>query len=286
VRWMVVPDDATRRAGLQARQIDWIITDVADVAELRAARGIKVATTQGLSWNVLLIQTRDPLLSDPRIRKALAHAIDLKTLVENRTDGLGKPNPSAIPTSSGSHTAVHDQGYKYDPELARKLLKEAGYDGRPIKLQTSQKLVYLYDTAIILQAMLKQVGFNVELDMLEWATQLDRYSKGNFQLQSFRFTARFEPSLNYKTFVGSKDVDADNQWEDKRAIELLLASATEFDPAKRQAMFDEMHQRMIEQAPIISLYNTPLVEASTDRIAGVELTSSGKTRAWGVWVAK
>ena len=47
-----------------------------------------------------------------------------------------------------------------------------------------------------------------------------------------------------------------------------------------------MHQRMIEQVPIISLYNTPLVEASTDRIAGVELTSSGKTRAWGVWVTK
>ena len=286
VRWMVVPDDATRRAGLQARQIDWIITDVADIAELRAAKGIKVATAQGLSWNVLLIQTRDPLLADPRIRKALAHAIDLKTLVENRTDGLGRPNPSAIPTTSGNHTAVHDQGYKYDPDLARKLLKEAGYDGRPIKLQTSQKLVHLYDTAIILQAMLKQVGFNVELDMLEWATQLDRYSKGNFQLQSFRFTARFEPSLNYKTFVGSKDADADSQWEDKRAIELLLASATELDPAKRQAMFDEMHRRMIEQAPIISLYNTPLVEASTDRIAGVELTNSGKTRAWGVWVTK
>ncbi|MGO4735810.1 ABC transporter substrate-binding protein [Bosea sp. 2KB_26] len=286
VRWMVVPDDATRRTALRAGQIDWIVTDVSDVVELRAAKGVRVSTAQGLSWNVLLVQTRDPLFADIRVRRALAHAIDLKTLVETRTDGLGKPNPSAIPDSSSAHTAVHGKGYAYDPDLARRLLKEAGYDGRPIKLQTSQKLAHLYDTAIILQSMLKQAGFNVDLEVLEWATQLDRYSKGNFQLQSFRFTARLEPSLNYKTIVGSKDVDPDNQWEDPQAIALLSSSTAELDPGRRQAIFDELHLRMIDQAPIVSLYNTPLVEASTDRVDGIGVTGFGKMRAWGVWITR
>lgn len=286
VRWMVIPDKATRKAALLAGQIDLASIDVSDMADLRSNATIRLQTTIGLSWNVLLIQTRDPLLSDVRVRRALAHAIDTTRLVEARTEGLGQPNASAVPRSSAAHTPAHDAGYKYDPDLARKLLKEAGYDGRVIKLQANQRLAYLYDTAILLQAMLKEVGFNVELEILEWATQLDRFNKGNFQLQSFRFSARLEPSLNYRTFTGSKDKDASNQWDDPEAVALLGSASAEVEPSRRQEIFDWLHRRMIEQVPIISLYNTLLVDASTTRITGFAPTSLGKARAWGVWVAK
>lgn len=286
LRWMVIPDASTRKTALRAGEVDWINADVADMAEMKNAPGVKVMNVQGLNWNVLLVQTKDPLFADLRMRQALAHAIDLDALVGMRTDGIGKPNPSAIPTTSPAYSQVHSKGYAFDPEMSRKLLKEAGYDGRPIKLQTNQKLSYMYDTGIILQAMLTEAGFNVELEVLEWATQLDRYLKGDFQLQSFRYSARLEPSLNYRTFVGSKQSSAFNQWDDPKAIKLLAEANVESDPARRQAIFDELHKAMIEQTPIVSLYNSPLVDMTNMRIGGAEMTSFDKIRGWGVWVEK
>ena len=86
-------------------------------------------------------------------------------------------NASVIPVPSSYYSAKQKERAKADPALAKKLLAEAGYRGQPIKILTNTRYGPMFDAAVLGQAMLQQVGVNAEIEVLEWATQLDRYLK-------------------------------------------------------------------------------------------------------------
>lgn len=283
IRFLIVPDQAARKNALFAGQID-LFSDFApaDIAEATAA-GFTVQHGNGMGWSTLLIQTQDPLLKDERVRRAIAHAIDLKQVASAATFDMGKPNPSAVATMSPYHSAVTDEWPAYDPEKAKALLAEAGYKGEEIKIQTNRKYDGMYNNAIAIQAMLAAAGVNAQLDVLDWATQLNNYVQGKFQLQSFGFSARLDPALSYETFIGDKKTDASVQWEDPEAFKLLTAVMAESDAAKRQPMFESLHRMMATQVPIIGLYNDVNVVAMSSKVKGYQNWPAGKDRLWNVW---
>ncbi|KAG0928055.1 hypothetical protein G6F31_017839 [Rhizopus arrhizus] len=110
----------------------------------------------------LLLQTKDPVLSSPKMRQALAHAIDYKQLAAAVTEGLAQPNNSIVPLVSPYHDAVQMKGWDYDPAAAQKLLKEAGYKGQELSILTTKRYPQSYNSAVIVQAMLQSVGINAQ----------------------------------------------------------------------------------------------------------------------------
>jgi peptide/nickel transport system substrate-binding protein len=88
---------------------------------------IEKSTTAGMS--AILIQTRDPLLKDVRIRRALALSHRNAELVRGVTNALARPNNSVIPVVSPYYGAAQAVGFKNDIAQAKKLLAEAGYNG-------------------------------------------------------------------------------------------------------------------------------------------------------------
>lgn len=283
VQFKVIPDASAAEAALQTGAIDIIPQlDPQKMAALKQ-RGIKIATTPGLGWATLLIQTRDPLFSDPRMRRALAHAIDTELIAETRSVGLTKANSSAVSASSKFYEKAFGEWPAYDPAKAAALLKEAGYKGQPVKIQTNKRYVGMYDNSVMIQAMLTAAGFKAELEVFDWATQLDNYNKGNFQLQSFGYSARFDPGLMYAAFVADKTARPNAQWEDPEAIRLLADSTFATDDAKRKEIFVKMHALMKEQVPIIGLYYDPIIEAAHPRVEGYVSWPANRTITWGVW---
>src|SRR5690606_34373847 len=111
-----------------------------------------------------------------------------------------------------------------------------------------------FPVAVIAQAMMQAVGLNVEIDVMEWATQLDRYQKGNYQMMSFSYSARFDPALSYEQISGPKDKQSRKVWEDAEALKLLARVMTVTETAERQKLFDALHRRFLETVPMIMLY--------------------------------
>lgn len=283
VRFVVIPDGAAAEAALATGEIDVVFEpSLLRLDELRA-NGATVQIADGLSWNTLLIQTRDPALSDPRIRRAIAHALDLNTIATARTNGLAQGNASAVPRSSAYWKDTFATWPAYDPEAARALLAEAGYDGSVIKLQTNTEYQSMFDDAVVMQAMMAAAGFNVELETLDWATQLDNYLAGTFQLQSFGYSARFDPGLMFGTFTGDKDARATRQWENPEAIALVAESDKALNDADRTRVFEKLHLMMAEEVPIIGLYHSPAVEAVGPKVRGWTTWAANKPMAWNVW---
>ncbi|MFY0099980.1 ABC transporter substrate-binding protein, partial [Acinetobacter baumannii] len=83
--------------------------------------------TMGLTG--FLIQTRDPLLRDPRMRQALALSIDVAQIVASVVGEDAPDNPSPIPRSSTFHSAAQSLRPRHDIAAAKRLLAEAGYRG-------------------------------------------------------------------------------------------------------------------------------------------------------------
>lgn len=286
LRFVVVPEVSVAKAALLAGDLDIVpILPLTLYAELQALPGITLHVQGLLNWMVLLMQTGDPLLADVRIRQALAHAIDIDRLAAYSTAGLGRANTSAIPDASPYYSPQQARRLRpFDLPRARELMQGAGYDGRVITLQTSKKQQELFDNAIIIHAMLRRAGFNVKLEVIDWATLLNNYYAGNFQLLAFSFTARTEPFLNFLTFTGSKKQLASYQWDDPLAIDLLRATETAFEPARRQSLFDRLNARLQHSVPIIGLYNKRNVTATAAGVRGYGTWVAGKPRLWGVSV--
>jgi peptide/nickel transport system substrate-binding protein len=283
VRLTVIPDAAASKAALQAGSIDMIPdVDDADAQELKARPGIRIVTAPTLGSVGLLIQTNDPVLKDVRIRRALALALDHQELVKAVAGEGVAYNPSPIPTASGFYGAAQKQGYQRDIAAAKKLLTEAGYKGETIKLLTNKRYNSMYETAVVVQAMALEAGIKIDFEVIDWATQLDRYSKGDYAMMTFAFSARYDATLSFDMFSGPKATQPRKVWDNAGTQKLIDASGATADPAQRQALFDALHVQMIADVPVIWLYNNDAVTVTGPRVSVFTPWITEQPRFWAV----
>ncbi|MDB5873500.1 MAG: extracellular solute-binding protein family 5 [Ramlibacter sp.] len=286
VKFLVVPDMSTSKAGLQSGAIDAGQITSSDVQELKTDKNLTVMGVIDAGKNTLLMQTNDPVLKDERIRQAIALSLDMKQIVEASSEGLGHVNNSAVPDNSAFYSTTQKKGYRYDPAKAKQLLKAAGYQGQPIVILANKRAhVPSFSVAVLSQAMMQAVGINAKIEVLEWATQLDRYNSGNYQMSSFSYSSRLDPALSYEQFSGPKAKQPRKVWDDPYAQKLIDASFVETDPKKRQFLFDQLHTVMLEKTPLIVLYNITDSWAVRKRVTGFSVWE-GKPLLWNTKVTK
>lgn len=283
VRWMVIKDDAARRTALMKGQVDLMPgLRPTELTEMGNPPDLEVRNAPTMAVNALLIQTRDPLLSNVKLRQALAASINTTSVATIASGGSGTMNASMVPTPSKYHAGPHKTPHKFDPALARKLLAESGYKGQPIKMITNRRYPDMYEQSVMIQGMAKEAGINLELEVLEWGTALERYQSGKYQLMSFGYSARVDPYLTYEGMLGDKDKSARKVWDNPKAIALLAKAGESGDGAARQKMFDEMHALMLEDVPLVVLFNPGDPNGVHKKLEGYAAWPLNRERLWGV----
>jgi peptide/nickel transport system substrate-binding protein len=280
VKFIVVPDAASVKTALLSGAIDASQILDSDVREFQQNDKYIVQTSVVASKHAITMQTLDPLLSNVKIRQAIVSALDGDQLAIATSDGVAVPNNSAIYSTSLYYSDVQKERYKHDPEKAKQLLKEADYKGEPITIIANKRVhVPSYPAALFAQAMLQQVGLNVQIEVMEWPAQLDRYNTGKFQMMSTSYSARLDPAMSYEQFQGPKATQPRKVWDKPKAQELIDQAMGESDQAKRQAIFDQLHKMQLEDAPIFIMYSGVESNASSKRISGFNYWQ-GKPLAW------
>lgn len=284
VRFVIIPDKTAAETALFAGQIDVVSTLQASRMDDIRKRGAIVQSAPGLSLSAILIQTNDPLLSNVKLRRAIAHALDLSEITSAKTGGLISFNPSGVPQSSAYFDPSFLTWPSYDPQAAQRLLAEAGYRGQVIKLQTNKRYIGMYENAVLVQAMLTAIGLKVELEVIDWAAQLDNFFAGRFQLQSWGYASRTDPLVIYGMIIGNKAEVASAQWDNAEATALYLRAVAATDFEERRGLLRQLQAMMAEQVPILGLYYYPAIEAISPRLVNYETWTLDKPRAWGVWL--
>jgi peptide/nickel transport system substrate-binding protein len=245
-----VPEAQTRIAQLQSGQADIIVnipanqvenvkkSDVATVAEVPSVRVVYVDVASA----------KGGILANQKFRQAMAHAIDMDALLKNVLLGNGyKVNSALTPQHFGYVESMEPT--KYDPELAKKLLAESGYNGEEIPFDTPNgRYAMDKEMAEAIAGQLSKIGIKVKLQVNEWGNHSKmanaREAKGLFLLGWGNNTWDADGTLESE--FGSKGtVSLTN---DPELDKLIYGARAIIDQNKRREMYKQALQRIQDQA--------------------------------------
>ena len=196
----VIADTQARRTALLNGDIDMTHDSSGEsIAVLRNEDGIEMTEFSEYpeeSYTLLNVSNPDSAISDVRIRRAMAHAVDLDVYIERRSGGVNEPANG--PWGPGQPGELEDTGYpEFDQEKARELVEEykaeKGIDGPvPISYTTTSDPINL-GTAELLKQFWDAVGFETEIAQIEQGSFIVTALQGDFEAFGWRLHSGFNP---------------------------------------------------------------------------------------------
>jgi peptide/nickel transport system substrate-binding protein len=285
-----ITDEAAIGAGLETGEID-VTGDLAlgDVERLKGNRDLLVEA-RSVPYSAAQVQAIFNLdhdyVKDQKVREAISHAIDLKGFANFVYFGLADVSPTPI---SPALTKFHDDEIKphaYDPELAKKILDDAGY-----KVKTDGwrfPLTLLYNGGIdqrngaFFKQALQKIGINADLKSYDFATYVKTaYTDRAFDLTVEALNNIFDPAAGVQRIYWSKNFKIGlpfsngAHYANPKVDDLLEAAAAEPDLAKRKADYKTFQEIVDEELPVINLVANYDVIASRKNVKNVDVGGLG-----------
>jgi len=291
VVWRVITDRAAAAAQMEAGQVlfsPYSSLAIADLQRLGRDPRFEV-TTRGnegnARTNTLEFNFRTAQLADIRVRRAIAHALNVPFFIENFLGPFARPGTGPIPSVSTDHYPAGDMPqYRFDAALANRLLDEAGHRRGAGGVRFSLRLhpapwgedIALWSTFI--QQSLSQVGIRVEIVRLDAAGFLRTvYNDHAFDLATGWHQYRSDPAVSTTVWYRSgspRGAPWTNQfgWVDPRVDGIIDNAATEVDPARRRALYADFVRAVQTELPIwmpieqifVSVFNRRLRNAGNN----------------------
>ena len=286
----VVPDDVMRGLELRQGSTDLVVNDLAPdvVHQLAQTDGLRVLTAPGTDYAYVGINLRDPILSDRRVRQAIAFAIDRQAIVDYLRRGLALPAVGILPPMSWAFDSTVTQ-FAYDPARARQLLDEAGYPAvggrtaRPrltLSLKMSSTEFNRLQSSVI-QDNLRAVGIALDVRAYEFATLYADVLQGNFQLFTLQWVGVSDPDMLRRAFHSKQmpPTGFNRGFYSNAEVDALIDKATvSTDDVERRDLYAKAQRVIAADVPYVSLwYKTNVVVARPD-IDGIEISPAAEFR--------
>ncbi|MBW1712877.1 MAG: ABC transporter substrate-binding protein, partial [Deltaproteobacteria bacterium] len=234
----------------------------ADIPLAEKDPNLKVISQPGMNIGYLSFNHTKKLWQNVHMRLAVAHAINRKAIVDNIYQGMGQVANNPIPpTMWGYNTEI--PGYKYDVELAKKELAEAGYPegkGLPELTLWSMPVPRPYNpeglkVGIAMLGDLKKIGIKARIVSYDWGTYLKRQREQPEDMDMFQlgWTGDNGDPDNFLLilFDGLADPNIRTQWKNEEYHKLIIAGKTTPDQAKRPEIYQKALKVFFDQAPAI-----------------------------------
>jgi len=218
-----VLDSSTRTAGIQTGEYDVALAIPSDnVPQIENDSNLDVHVMHG-GYTTVVFNKRNGLFTDLKAREAVNLAVNKEDVMTSAFT-----NDTFYTLEHGllgkEFTAWHNDAGKdvyenYDPEKAKELLEEAGYDGEPVRIITTRDYDDQYNAAIVVQQQLEEIGVNVDLQVYDWPTLLDKSNNEEaFEMMIMGYAVPSDPTEIY--YLNSKDNYAG--WSNSSELDTLL----------------------------------------------------------------
>ncbi|MCA0375075.1 MAG: ABC transporter substrate-binding protein [Gemmatimonadetes bacterium] len=259
LRARIIPEPSTAVAEFESGTVDllYVPEDQARAWENTDERKAQLLSAPALRlWYVGMNTTRGPL-TDVRVRQAIAHAIDVPTILTQLLAGRGRVTAGIIPpTLDGADTTRAP--YAYDTTAARRLLADAGHaNGIDLELWSSQTQPWPR-LAQTLQAYLGAVGIRVKLVQRDAAASRAAARAGQVDLIVKDWYADYPDAENflYPLLHGANAGAGGNVsfFKDAAYDKLVSAARRESDDAKRTTLYRSADSLAYRQMPLLPLW--------------------------------
>ena len=238
--------------------------------------------------------TKDDVMKNENIRKALTLAIDRQGLIDNVTKGEQKPANGIVPMAingwDSQQTFFKDNDMKGAKEALAQGMKELGIKNASdidIKLSINTDEAHAAIAQYVQEGWHKNLGINVTIDNSEWQVYLDKVDNGDFQVARMGWTADYNDATSFLDLYTTADT-GNNQtgWESKEYQALMAKAQKETDVEKRLALLQEAEAVFMADYPAAPIYDYTSLFVVKDGIKGMEPDVLGNINLKGVKIAK
>ena len=278
VEFRIIPEETARLAAIRAGDVDLtILKDPKNARLLRDDKNVNLNDVPSFWRSASPFNMTKKPLDDVRVRQAISYAIDRQEIINTVLLGDGVPTGPLPPGETEWAIPVNDANfptYKYDPAKAQALLKEAGAEGLKISIQAAPAYAPDIPTAQVLQAQLKKVGIDLQIQQMEWAAVLQAQRDGNFDLNLTFNTNRPDPDT-YLSVAHSKFGQNWGKYANPKMDELLDKGRVTTDLAQRKQIYADAQKLFATELPYLYLYVIKNYEPSRQHVKGYVPMASG-----------
>jgi len=284
----IIPDTSSQFLELTADNIDLMNINPIQYQRVFPARvdlqeKIELYKELGNGYTYLGFNLNKEPFNDIRVRQALNYAIDKDEVIKGVLLGLGEPISS--PYKPGTRwNNPNLTPYPYNPSKALELLQEAGFkknndgilmrNGKPLKFeiitnQNKQREM----TAVVIQKRLQEIGVEVSIRVIEWASFVNRFIKtGDFDVVVLGWSLSLDPD-QYNIWHSSQQGPGQFNflgYSNKNVDKLLELGRKELNVSKREKIYHKFSKYLLEDSPIIYLYAGYGLSAVHKRVKGIK----------------
>lgn len=284
----IIPDTSSQFLELTANNIDLMNINPIQYKRVfpskpKLQKKINLFKELGNGYTYLGFNLKRAPFNDIRVRQAINYAIDKNEIIKGVLLGLGEPISS--PYKPGTRWNNPDiSPYPFSTQKALKLLKNAGYllnkqgqlakDGKILKFeivtnQNKQREM----TAVLIQRRLKEIGIDVKIRVIEWASFVNRFIKtGDFDAVVLGWSLSLDPD-QFNIWHSSQQKPGQFNflgYENKQVDRLLEQGRRELNFNKREKIYHNFSKLLLEDSPIVYLFAGYGLTAVNKRIKGIQ----------------
>jgi peptide/nickel transport system substrate-binding protein len=285
ILFIPVPDTAVRLAGVESGEYHHAMFVKQDAWDrIKALPQIESRIVKPRGWATGVLNHKAGLMTNKKIRQALQAALEMESIM---AAGFGSKDfyrldPGLFFPEQPWHSTVSANLYNQrDKDKARRLLQEAGYAKEPVRWVTTKEYEFMYKNALVAKQQMEEVGFAVDLQVVDWATLNSRTQKPElWDVFSTGLVFSADPA-NHIALRCSWN----GWWCHEEKEQLLSELQRESDVKKRKALVDRIQAIFYEDVGRVKLGDYFTLDVARRDLRG-EFRTAPRLYFWNSWLAK
>lgn len=296
VIFRAIPENSVRFLELKTGSINICqFPNPADIPMAQSDPNLQLFSQPGMNVGYLSFNhKKEPWKSNLHARKAIAHAINRKAIVDNIYQGMGQVAQNPIPpTMWGYNQSI--PGYVYDEALAKQELEKAGFKdgvGLPEITLWSMPVPRPYNpeglkVGVAMIADLAKIGISARIVSYDWGTYLkkQREQPDDMDLFQLGWTGDNGDPDNFLAvlFDGMASESIRTQWHNAEYHDLMVKGKTTIDQAERTKIYERALQVIFDEVGTIPIAHSTVIWPATKNVMDFKLHPTGSVRLKNVW---
>ncbi|MDP8921446.1 MAG: ABC transporter substrate-binding protein [Chloroflexota bacterium] len=283
LQFIPVPEESVRADGVGTNEYhygDSLAPDTYD--KVKSYPNVEADIAKPYYWAVVHFNKKEGLFTNQKLREAVLRSASIEPIAQSAFGNkeFYRLDPAmAAPETAWFTDVGKDVWNNPDPERAKALMQEAGYDGTPIRWMSTKEYFYNYNAGLIFKQQLEAVGFKVDLQVMDWATLVRRRSDP----KEYDVFVTAHESYSHPVLQPYIASTWPGFWESAEKDRLAAAIMAETDPTKAQDLIAQLQQLQYTEVPCLKYGEYFALRARSNKLMGMNNPSD--PFFWNAWLA-
>ena len=285
VTYKPIPDGNQRLTAVKTNAVDIIdIPNAKDIPALRNSQDPRYYEVPGLAFRYIQFNIERPPLDNKAIRQAVAWSIDREAINKAIFFDAGQPAQQPIPPSSWAFDASF-KPYTRDVAKAKAKVAESGVQSPrfPAMVTNTPEEKQI---AEVYKEQLADVGIEMDIELLEFATLLDRSNRGDFTAQVLQWSGRPDPDGNVFNYFHTKGGQNRSKYSNPEVDQLLERARATYDEGERKQLYAQVNTIIADDSPMVFIQHRPEIKISSPKLQNFVHVPDGMMRFAQVWLGR